>query len=103
MFPFLGTQKVLKYTSLLCLTLQNAALSLIMRMARTQQELFMSSTAVLMAEILKLITSLVMVGVADEGSFRNLLMALQKHVINQPMDTLKVRKSILVCFKANFI
>lgn len=86
----LGTQKVLKYTSLLCLTLQNAALNLTMRMARTQQELFISSTAVLMAEIMKLISCLVMVGVADEGSFKHLLISLQKHIIKQPMDTFKV-------------
>lgn len=88
---FAGTQKVLKYTSLLCLTLQNAALNLTMRMARTQPELFISSTAVVMAEILKLISCLFMVGAADEGSFRGLLKAVRKHVIDQPFDTFKVR------------
>lgn len=88
---FAGTTKVLKYTSLLCLTLQNAALNLTMRMVRTQPELFISSTAVLMAEMMKLFTCLFMVGAVDEGSFRGLLKALRKHVIDQPFDTFKVR------------
>ena len=70
-----------------------------MRMARTQPELFISSTAVVMAEILKLISCLVMVGAVEEGSFRCLLIALRKHVIDQPFDTFKVR--ILIYFLIN--
>lgn len=92
----MGTQKVLKYSSLVCLTVQNAALNLTMRMARTQQELFISSTAVVMAEIIKLITCLFMVGAVDEGGFKHLLAALKKHVIKQPMDTFKVAIPSLV-------
>lgn len=88
---FTGTQKVLKYSSLLCLTLQNAALNLTMRMARTQPELFISSTAVVMAEIMKLFACLFMVGTADERSFRGLFKAVRKYVIDQPFDTFKVR------------
>ncbi|XP_054715474.1 UDP-N-acetylglucosamine transporter-like [Uloborus diversus] len=85
-----GTQKILKYTSLVCLTVQNAALNLTMRIVRTQSELFLSSTAVVMAEIIKLLACLFMVGAADEGSFGALLIALKRHIIKQPFDTLKV-------------
>ncbi|KAG8181900.1 hypothetical protein JTE90_026059 [Oedothorax gibbosus] len=86
----MGTQQTLKYVSLVSLTLQNAALNLLMRMVRTQRELFISSTAVLMAEIIKLVACLFMVGYVDEGNIRQLPAALKKYVIKQPYDTLKV-------------
>lgn len=56
----------LKYTSLVTLTIQNASLALFMRASRTQKELFISSTAVIVAEILKFVTCLIMV-YRDEG------------------------------------
>lgn len=56
----------LKYGSLIMLVFQNSALSITMRMARTQKELFISSTAVIMGELLKLITCLAMIRI-DEG------------------------------------
>ena len=61
-----SNKEFLKYVSLVTLTIQNASLTLFMRAARTQRELFISSTAVIMAEILKLLTCLVMV-YKDEG------------------------------------
>ena len=61
-----GTKETLKYASLITLTVQNAALSLTMRGARTQPELFISSTAVIISELMKLLTCLVMV-LIDEG------------------------------------
>lgn len=63
-----GTQKTLKYASLVTLTVQNSALNLCMRLARIQKDLFISSTAVIMAEVIKLISCLVMVRL-DEGLF----------------------------------
>jgi hypothetical protein len=62
-----STRNLLKYGSLVTLLFQNAALNLTMRMARTQKELFISSTAVILGELLKLITCIVMIRV-DEGS-----------------------------------
>lgn len=56
----------LKYGSLIMLIFQNSALSITMRMARTQKDLFISSTAVIMGELLKLITCLAMIRL-DEG------------------------------------
>lgn len=90
-----GTQRTLKYASLVTLTVQNAALNLTMRMARTQKDLFISSTAVIMAEVIKLVTCLVMVRV-DEGSFQSWRSALHRTVVLQPLDTLKVAVPSLV-------
>ena len=58
----------LKYGSLIMLIFQNSALSITMRMARTQKDLFISSTAVIMGELLKLITCLAMIRI-DEGKY----------------------------------
>ena len=56
-----SNKQLLKYVSLVTLTFQNASLTLFMRAARTQKELFISSTAVIMSETLKLLTCLIMV------------------------------------------
>jgi len=64
-----GTKETLKYASLVTLTVQNAALTLTMRAARTQNELFISCTAVIISEVIKLLTCLVMV-LIDEGLYR---------------------------------
>ncbi|XP_013783052.1 UDP-galactose translocator-like [Limulus polyphemus] len=90
-----GTQNVLKYASLLTLTVQNAALGLTMRMARTQKDLFIASTAVVIAEFVKLVTCLIMVFI-EEGSFKRWRTSLLNIVIKQPLDTLKVSVPSLV-------
>lgn len=63
-----NTPDKLKYVSLLTLTFQNAALNLTMRSARTQKEQFSASTAVIMSELLKLISCLVMIR-REEGDY----------------------------------
>lgn len=97
MFGLTGTQSMLKYASLVTLTVQNAALNLTMRMARTQKDLFISSTAVIMAEVIKLITCLVMVRL-DEGSFQKWRTALHRTVVLQPFDTLKVKQRLCATY-----
>ena len=62
-----SNKQFLKYVSLVTLTIQNASLTLFMRAARTQKDLFITSTAVIMSELLKLLTCLVMV-YRDEGT-----------------------------------
>lgn len=62
----LNRAQMVKYTSLITLTVQNAALNITMRMARTQSELFITSTAVIISEVLKIITCIVMI-TSDEG------------------------------------
>lgn len=46
----------IKYGSLVALTFQNCSLNLLMRMSRTQKDLYISSTAVFIGELIKLIT-----------------------------------------------
>lgn len=81
---------LMKYTSLVTLTLQNAILGLSMRYARTRSgDMFLSSTAVVMSEVVKLLTCLVFV-YHEEGTIDRALAALHNTIIKQPMDTLKV-------------
>ncbi|XP_071445955.1 UDP-galactose translocator [Hetaerina americana] len=80
----------MKSVSLITLTLQNAALGLSMRYARTRPgDMFMSSSAVLMAEVVKLVTCL-MVVYLEEGNVRSWTSSLYNTIIRQPMDTLRV-------------
>lgn len=51
----------LKYASLVTLTVQNAASSIMMRMARTQKDLFIASTAVIIAEMVKILTCIIVI------------------------------------------
>ncbi|XP_050296549.1 UDP-N-acetylglucosamine transporter [Anthonomus grandis grandis] len=82
--------KTLKYVSLLTLTLQNAIVGLSMRYSRTRDgDMFISSTAVLMSEVVKLITCLALVYL-EAKSVVGLLDTLYKQIIQQPIDTLKV-------------
>ena len=64
-----STMEILKYISLLTLTLQKAILDISMRYSRTRGgDMFFEGTAVLMAEVVKLITCIVLVYHSrDEG------------------------------------
>ncbi|KAL2714213.1 UDP-galactose translocator [Vespula squamosa] len=82
--------QTLKYVSLVTLTLQNALVGLSMRYARTRSgDLFLSSTAVVMSEFLKLLTCLVLVYI-EEGELLKFYNALKQTIIKEPVDTLKV-------------
>ena len=93
-------QTFLKYASLITLTIQNAVLTLTMRSARTQSELFITSTAVIMSEILKILTCLIMVAL-DEGSVWKMFHALKIHILQKPADTLKVAVPSIVYYIQN--
>uniref|UniRef100_A0A182IZ71 UDP-N-acetylglucosamine transporter n=1 Tax=Anopheles atroparvus TaxID=41427 RepID=A0A182IZ71_ANOAO len=81
----------LKYLSLVTLTLQNAILGLSMRYARTRPgDMFLSSTAVVMAELVKLSTSLVLVYLEEGRHFPRLMTALHQTIVKQPVDTIKI-------------
>ncbi|XP_055639638.1 UDP-N-acetylglucosamine transporter [Toxorhynchites rutilus septentrionalis] len=86
-----ATSNNLKYLSLITLTLQNAILGLSMRYARTRSgDMFLSSTAVVMAEVVKLITSLVLVFMEEGKNCLRLKATLHNTIVKQPMDTLKI-------------
>eukprot|EP00088_Acartia_fossae_P027236 TRINITY_DN2797_c2_g1_i6.p1 TRINITY_DN2797_c2_g1~~TRINITY_DN2797_c2_g1_i6.p1 ORF type:complete len:337 (-),score=51.79 TRINITY_DN2797_c2_g1_i6:369-1379(-) len=81
----------LKYLSLITLTGQNALLGLSMRYARTRPgDMFISTTAVLMAEVVKLLACLVLVWNAEGRRINRWWDALDRTIIKQPIDTLKV-------------
>lgn len=81
---------VMKYVSLVLLTAQNALLILVMRYVRTREgEMFVSTTAVIMSELFKCLTCLVIIFV-QEGSLRAWLQLLYQDIIMEPMDCLKV-------------
>jgi len=81
----------LKYMSLVTLTGQNAVLGLSMRYARTRPgDMFISTTAVFMAELLKLITCLGLVWNSEDRSISKWWSTIHSTIILQPIDTLKV-------------
>jgi len=81
----------LKYLSLITLTGQNAILGLSMRYARTRPgDMFISTTAVFMAELVKLITCLGLVWNAEDRSVTKWWEALHSTIVRQPLDTVKV-------------
>lgn len=119
-----SNKQFLKYVSLVTLTIQNASLTLFMRAARTQNDLFITSTAVIMSELLKLLTCLLMVyreegmlSLSQSGTvYANSLIdiisitgtnvkrtwtVIEKTVIRDPMDTLKVAVPAIVYYVQN--
>ncbi|XP_014292115.1 UDP-N-acetylglucosamine transporter [Halyomorpha halys] len=94
--PDLRTARILKVTSLMTLTLQNAVLGLSMRYSRTRGgPMFIASTAVVMTEILKLMTSLYFVYL-EHHNFNAWSQDLYRRVIANGMDTIKMSVPSLV-------
>lgn len=81
----------MKWVSLVCLTFQNALLSLSMRYSRVRSDtLFFEGTAVLMAEIVKFVTCCYLV-FRDEGhSFTRFKDTMRRNLVENYVDTLKV-------------
>ncbi|XP_012350252.1 UDP-galactose translocator [Apis florea] len=98
------TGQILKYVSLITLTLQNALVGLSMRYARTRSgDMFLSSTAVVMAEVVKFLTCLILVFI-EEGNFLKFFDSLKLIIIKQPIDTLKVSvPSLLYIIQNNLL
>ena len=85
----------LKYLSLVTLTGQNAVLGLSMRYARTRPgDMFISTTAVVMAETLKFFTCLLLVFNDEDRSVNKWWNSLYSTIVLQPMDTLKERTAL---------
>lgn len=81
----------LKYISLVTLTLQNAVLGLSMRYGRTRSgDMFLSSTAVVMSELVKLLTCLVLVFYEEGKNVNRFMTALHTTIIKNPVDTFKI-------------
>ncbi|XP_040261070.1 UDP-galactose translocator [Bufo bufo] len=87
----------LKYLSLAVLVVQNASLILSIRYARTLPgDRFFSTTAVVMAEVLKGITCLLLMLAQKRGNVKELAVFLYDAVIIQYMDTLKLAVPSLI-------
>lgn len=79
-----------KYISLVVLVVQNASQVLVMRYVRTRpQEMFLSTVAVFVTEIVKLITCFFLVSIEERSVIRCTKM-VYRQIFWQPIDTLKV-------------
>lgn len=96
----MSSKDALKYASLITLTVQNAVLNLTIRMARTQKDLFIASTAVILAEIIKIFSCLVMIWISEKSVIK-VIHSLRLHIINNPMDTVKVAVPSIVYYIQN--
>ncbi len=89
--PKMKVHNSVKIISLVVLTLQNAILSLSMRYVRTQPgDMFISSTAVVMSEVVKCFASLALVYYYEAISWTHFVNFVYNTAIRQPLDTLKV-------------
>lgn len=90
----------LKYVSLITLTIQNAALSLTMRAAKTQKEQFSTSMAVTLAEFLKLLTCMALLWY-EEKTMKGALNSVKMNIVHNYLDTLKVAIPSFVYYVQN--
>ncbi|KAF6075006.1 hypothetical protein HJG60_009408 [Phyllostomus discolor] len=83
----------LKYLSLGILVFQTTSLVLTMRYSRTLKEegpRYLSSTAVVVAELLKIVACVLLVYKDSKCSLRALNRTLRDEILNKPMETLKL-------------
>ncbi|XP_061186571.1 UDP-galactose translocator-like [Saccostrea echinata] len=98
------TAAYLKYFSLVTLMLQNAVFILMMRYVRTRPgDMFMSTTAVIMSEVLKFLACFIII-FYKEGGMKGFLSHLNENIIKQPMDFLKISvPSIIYTLQNNLL
>ncbi|XP_064624812.1 UDP-N-acetylglucosamine transporter-like isoform X2 [Lineus longissimus] len=88
-----ATRFNLKYVSLVVLIIQTTSLVLTMRYSRKVQEdgpKYLSSTAVVMAEAMKIVACICILFYQHGSSVPGLLAVLQEEIINKPVDTAKL-------------
>ncbi|KAG9336013.1 hypothetical protein AGOR_G00139060 [Albula goreensis] len=89
--------KKLKYISLAVLVVQNASLILSIRYVRTLPgDRFFTTSAVVMAEVLKVLTCLVIILLQRRGSLRDFIALLYDSIVVQYWDTLKLAVPSLI-------
>jgi len=85
------TPRHLKYVSLVVLALQNAALIIVMRYVRTRPgDMFASTTAVVMTEVLKVSACFIIIWLEEGMSVRRCCSHLNENIIQQPWDCVRV-------------
>ncbi|XP_030640488.1 UDP-galactose translocator [Chanos chanos] len=89
--------KNLKYASLAVLVIQNASLILSIRYVRTLPgDRFFTTSAVVMAEVLKVLTCLIIIMLQKRGNVRDFVTLLYDSIIIQYRDTLKLAVPSLI-------
>lgn len=89
--------KKLKYISLAVLVIQNASLILSIRYVRTLPgDRFFATSAVVMAEVLKVITCLIILLFQRKGNIREFVFLLYDSIVVQYWDTLKLAVPSLI-------
>lgn len=93
----------IKYLSLLCLVVQNSSLVLTMRYSRTTEgPMFLSSTAVVLSELLKMCCAFFLVFYEDRFHWPQIKARFQREVFDIPMDMVKLAvPSILYTIQNN--
>uniref|UniRef100_A0A8D0E0U4 Solute carrier family 35 member A2 n=1 Tax=Salvator merianae TaxID=96440 RepID=A0A8D0E0U4_SALMN len=92
-----GGNRQLKYISLAVLVVQNASLILSIRYVRTLPgDRFFATSAVVMAEILKGVTCLLLIFIQKKGNLKQFSASLYDSIIVQYMDTLKLAVPSLI-------
>jgi len=80
-----------KYLSLVCLVVQNSSLVIVMRYSRiTDGPMFFASTAVVMSEIIKMLSCCVFIWVGENYRVDRLVARIRQDIIDVPYDTLKL-------------
>ncbi|CAF0732032.1 unnamed protein product [Brachionus calyciflorus] len=94
-----SNQNFIKYFSLVLLILQTSSLVLVMRYSRTanktdengnKNQIYLSSTAVVCAEVIKLITCVIIIWVQTGYSVDLTLRQFNDEIIQKPIETLKL-------------
>ena len=92
----------MKYVSLLLLMLQNAVLVLVMRYSRTRDgDLYLTTTTVVMGELLKLLACLGIIFVQEGHSAKRFGQHINDNIIQQPLDCVKIAIPSLVYMLQN--
>ncbi|XP_008116593.1 UDP-galactose translocator [Anolis carolinensis] len=92
-----GGNRQLKYISLAVLVVQNASLILSIRYVRTLPgDRFFATSAVVMAEVLKGVTCLLLIFIQKKGNVKQFASSLYDSIVVQYMDTLKLAVPSLI-------
>jgi len=94
--------KILKYTSLIVLVVQNAGLVLMMRYATTRKEKFFKTVAVFFAEIVKLVASFILLNFSNK-CFIKTLKDIKYYFFTNLLDTVKVGVPAFIYTIQNFL
>lgn len=84
MFISVAHGNMMKYVSLICLTLQNATLVLVMRYSRTRDmPLYLTTTTVVMAEVVKFVSCniIIFIEVSETSHSKSLDVLLSLEIV----------------------